>query len=227
MNGRLTRILVALPALAAWSLLATVGCEQNTGQPSALAEPPAADAEASSGQAPAEAAGDGAKATPEDREHITGAFGLTLGERFLPAMVAEVLGEEPQSYMKADRSQGQGTRFNVVPTIPDEHYNAYAVATNEAGMIYMIEGEFTPAEKASRCERARTLVDELAAKYGATTAASIDGTTYSFSNNEKSPSRNVTLFNNRCTLGYYRIVYYDHSLLWGDTAQDAAAEAKD
>ena len=179
MNERLTRILVAVFALTAWSFLAATGCEQNAGQPAGPTAQPAAeqapeaaavepaDTSPSAEQTAAEGAGEDAPPPEKALEPVTGAFGLTLGERFAPVVVAEVLGEEERSYMKADRSTGKATLYRIVPKAPDEHYNQYSATTNEAGLVYTIEGEFVPAEKESKCDLAKSLVDELRAKYGA------------------------------------------------------------
>lgn len=230
MNERLTRILVAVSALTAWGFLAGVGCEQNAGQPPAPAELTAqpaaepADTPVSNEQPSTEAAGEDAPVPEKTLEPITGAFGVTLGERFEPTMVAEVLGEEERRYMKADRSTGKATFFRIVPKTPDEHYTQYSATTNEGGLVYMIEGEFVPAEKGSTCEVAERLVGDLREKYGKPVGADMHGTAFAFRDTVQNPSREVKLSLNRCGFGHYRITYYDYSLLSDEDEPEATEE---
>ena len=93
---------------------------------------------------PGSASQSGTEKSPADdkpAEPITGAFGIPLGEPFVASMVAEVLGEQAQTYRGKDDAQLKGTLYRVKPNQPDQRFQAYSVKTTDKGLVYAIQGE--------------------------------------------------------------------------------------
>ena len=188
-----TKIALVLSLLAAGGLALAAGSEEDvkdkvpTGDAEQTAEsagaaPPAAeatgDAQTTAEAAPSEESGEAPKA--DEPAPVTGAFGIPLGERFEPCMVAKVLGEEEKTYRGADKAEHKGTLYRVEPRVPNAHFNAYAVETTADGFIYAIRGMYEPTEKASRCEVSKKLAEILTEKYGKPRGKGILGDWYAF-----------------------------------------------
>ena len=54
--------------------------------------------------------------TEKSPEPVTGAFGIPLGKRFEPCMVARVISQEEHNYQGLDKAKYQGTLYRVEPT---------------------------------------------------------------------------------------------------------------
>lgn len=75
-------------------------------------------------------------------EPINGAFGIPLGKRFEPSMVAKVLGEQEQSYKGQGGTKLKGKLLRIEPSKPDERFQQYSIKTTDAGIIYAIQGDY-------------------------------------------------------------------------------------
>jgi hypothetical protein len=165
----------------------------------------------------------------KEPEPITGAFGMTLGERFEASMVAKVLEQQEQSYRGAEGQELKGTLFVVEPSQPDQHFQNYSVKTTDNGTIYAIQADYQfereqveeKQEKAKQTKELRstckTAVKDIAAelreRYGKPRGMGWDGEWYVFRQTSESTDKRVRLFANRCRSGIYSIVYADEALL--------------
>ena len=79
-----------------------------------------------------------------DKAHelINGAFGIPLGKRFEPSMVAKVLGEQEHSYKGQGGTKLKGKLLRIEPSKPDERFQQYSIKTTDAGIIYAIQGDY-------------------------------------------------------------------------------------
>lgn len=164
-------------------------------------QPPAADEGAASAK----------EATPEkSAQPVTGAFGMTLGERFDPAMVAKVISQEERVYTGREKAKFKGTRYQVEPKAASEDFEKYWVDTTDQGIIYAIQGEYLQAGKGKECKKVtKRLATGLEAKYGKPRGKGMHGEWYSFRDMSRKAYRGVRLYANRCGSGRYSIVYSD------------------
>ena len=142
-------------------------------------------------------------------EPIAGAFGIPLGERFDPCMVAKVLSQEDKTYRGPDKEERKGILYRVEPKVTNTLLNTYAVATTAEGLIYSIRGDQEPAEPRPACEAPEALAAFLETKYGKPSETGPAGAWYSFSDRSRPASRVVRLHATRCGRGIYSIVYSD------------------
>jgi hypothetical protein len=185
------------------------------GAPGAGGEPAAEGTEtgeaAEAGTAEGAGLAEGAQEKEPEKEPtpVTGAFGIPLGERFDPCLVAKVLGEEPVTYRDADKSERKGTRYRVEPKVPNMHFNAYSVETTGDGVIYAIRGDHEPAAKESKCGVTKDIAASLEEKYGKPRGRSPFGHWYAFRDMSVEHYRGIRLYANRCRRGIYQILYGD------------------
>ncbi len=140
---------------------------------------------------------------------VTGAFGIPLGEPFGPCMVARIISEEPHTYRKAKDVQASGIRYQVEPKVPNPLFNGYSVLVNESGIVYAIQGEHEPAQKASVCDVTKRLAGALEEIYGKPRGQGALGAWYSFRDPSSAEYRGVRLYAPRCRNGRYSIQYSD------------------
>ena len=232
MNRELGTFLLASWLIAASGVAPALSAADTTGRQDA---PVQATGHAAAPQAAVRAAtlgvGVGGKgqdaAAPDDvptpgktSEPIAGAFGIPLGERFDPCMVAKVLSQEDKTYRGPDKEERKGILYRVEPKVTNTLLNTYAVATTAEGLIYSIRGDQEPAEPKPACEAPEALAAFLATKYGKPSETGPAGAWYSFSDRSRPASRVVRLHATRCGRGIYSIVYSD------DEARRVAPEAK-
>lgn len=150
-------------------------------------------------------------APPEHaRAPVTGAFGIPLGERFSPDLVARVIRQLEHSYRGADRAEQQGKRYWVEPKIPNPNFTSYSVSTTSDGIIYAIRGEYDAPDRASKCDVTETLAAFLEQKYGPPRGRGAAGDWYSFRDDSAADAfKGIRLYANRCARGGYAIVYSD------------------
>jgi hypothetical protein len=209
--------------------------------PAATAQENKTATQTSAGAAPEPAAPTGAAKTPADDkavEPVTGAFGIPLGEPFVPSMVAEVLGQQEQSYRGKDAAELKGTLYRVKPNQPDDRFQNYSVKTTDAGVVYAIEGDYqiepkqgNKQDKAKqgpgirkRCKDAvKSLAGELEARYGEPRGKGWNAEWFAFRQLSDTDNKSIRLYGNRCRTGIYRIVYTDEKLLHGMPAEAARA----
>ena len=151
---------------------------------------------------------------------VTGAFGIPLGERFDPCMVAKVLSQEEKTYRGPNKEERKGVLYRVEPKVTNTRFNTYAVATTADGIIYLIRADQEPAERKPACEVPKALATFLGAKYGETRDKGPVGQWYNFRDLSHRTYRGVRLHATRCGRGIYSIVYSD------DGARRGAPEAK-
>ena len=178
------------------------------------------------------------KVSADDKpaEPITGAFGIPLGEPFVPSLVAEVLGEQEHSYRGKDDAQLKGTLYRVKPNQPDERFQNYSVKTTEQGILYAIEGDYQIEPKAGnkqdkakqgpgirkQCKTTvKALAGELEAKYGKARSADGFGNWFSFRQFSDTDNKSIRLWAHHCRTGRYSVVYTDEKLLHGLPAKAA------
>ena len=142
-------------------------------------------------------------------EPVTGAFGITLGERFQRCSVDEVLSEEPKSYRVADAGEHEGLSYAVRPSTANAHFDRYQVLTNEHGVVYAIEAFFEDPEGASQCNVSAKVADLLEQKYGPPRGKGRLGDWYAFRDMTVDHYRGIRLISNRCRRGIYSIHYTD------------------
>ena len=247
MKKRLERSFLAMGMIAALSIAPLLAAE-----PEPQAEPTAAPIEArvtgKTGEAPSEAATaapesveDEAAAAdtsaPEEKpeiqgEPVTGAFGIPLGAKFEPCMVAKVLGEEAKIYRRRDKSEHQGTLYQVEPREPNPHFNTYSVLTTGDGRVYSIRAEHEPAEKASKCDLTKKLAAVLEEKYGRPRGRGMIGEWYAFRDMSAEVYRGIRLYAPKCRHGRYSIHYGDDAVKEApeteeETPGDATPESPD
>jgi hypothetical protein len=175
---------------------------------------------AAEGTDTADAAAEGAGEQPSSREkepekepeQVTGAFGIPLGERFEPCLVAKVLGEEPVTYRTADKTQRKGTRYLVEPKVPNLRFNTYAVDTTADGLIFAVRGDYVPEARESKCDVTKEIAASLEEKYGEPRGRSPYGHWYAFRDMSVKHYRGIRLYANRCRQGIYQIVYGDEGV---------------
>lgn len=139
------------------------------------------------------------------------AFGLTVGERFAPAMVAKVVGENEHRYRDRDKVEHKGTIYKIEPRLPQEAYNSYSVATTEGGVIYSITGVHADPAHAARCDVSRRLEAELEQKYGKPTREASSGV-LSYGEVTGKEFRGVYFVAPQCSSGRYSIIYTDDAV---------------
>lgn len=105
---------------------------------------------------------EGALASKKAFEPISGAFGITLSERFQPSMVAKVLSEQEQTYTGPDDTKLKGTLYRVEPSKPDTRFQQYSLKTTDKGIIYAILGDYQ--YKVKQDENSSALENQDAAK---------------------------------------------------------------
>ncbi len=149
---------------------------------------------------------------------VTGAFGIPLGERFEPCMVAKVISQEEKSYRGPNKVEAQGTLYRVEPKVPNTLFATYAVATTADGLIYAIRGDQEPAEPRPACEAPKALAAFLTTKYGKPSSVGPAGDWYGFRDRLRPNSRSVRLHATRCGRGIYSIVYSDDGVRLGASA---------
>jgi hypothetical protein len=173
------------------------------------AAPDAGDAAPDSGTDPAE--GDAAVAPEPEPEPapVTAAFGINLGEPFSPCMVAEVLGEESVTYRDADKAEQTGTRYRVVPKVPNSRFTDYAVDVNRGGIVYAVRASFESEGGENLCGITKELAASLEEKYGQPRGRDPFGSWTVFRDMSADHYRGIRLYSQRCRRGIYEIVYSD------------------
>jgi hypothetical protein len=192
------------------------------GSQGAGVEPKAANPEelpADAGAAPEAAAAEGKPPEP-----VTGAFGIPLGERFTPDLVAKVLREGERTYRAADKEQRIGTRYWVEPKITNPNFMSYGVDTTADGIIYAIWGEHEGPDRSSKCDLTKKLAAFLEHKYGKPRGKGAFGEWYSFRDMSVKAYRGIRLYANRCRRGIYSIVYSDDNVRLAQPATEPATQ---
>jgi hypothetical protein len=188
------------------------------------------DMEPGESDSPATTTGEAATGAETDsepeqaREPVTGAFGIPLGKRFEPCMVAEVLGEEERTYRGPDKTERIGTRYRVKPKVPNAHFTAYAVDTTSDGVIYAVGGEHEPEVRENKCAVTKELAAALEAKYGKPRGKGGFGEWYAFRDMSVDHYRGIRLYANRCRRGIYSIVYGDDGVKAAEDIPPAVVE---
>jgi hypothetical protein len=210
---------VASPAAVPSSGTATEGQTVTEEEAEPDEEAPAASGGAV-GAVPDAAASDSKPAAEQALQPISGAFGIPLGERFDPCMVAKVLSQEEKTYRGPNKEERKGILYRVEPKVTNTLFNTYAVATTADGVIYLIRGDQEPKERKPACEVPNTLAAFLGAKYGKMREKGPAGQWYNFRDMSRRTYRGVRLHATRCGRGIYSIVYSD------DEARRGAPGAK-
>jgi len=142
---------------------------------------------------------------------ITGAFGLTLGEKFAPYMVGKVLGQEQQTYKDRgeQKTEHTGTLYRVEPNVPNPYFNEYKVSTNQDGIIYSIIGKQIPQKPVNSCEETKQIALFLVGKYGKPRGRGMLGEWFTFREETEGPYRGLRFYAQRCRNGRYSVVYSD------------------
>ena len=182
-----------------------------------------------------------ASAEEKPPEPITGAFGITLGERFEPAVVTRVLDQKEQSYRGPDGAELKGSLFTVEPREPDERFQRYAIKTTSDGVIYAIEAEYqfeidksmSEQGKPKRSRKLRktckdtvkAMAKDYKARYGEPRGTGWDGEWYAFRQLGEGTDKSLRLYANRCRSGIYSAVFTDQALL-GIQAEQAKRQPK-
>jgi hypothetical protein len=192
-----------------------------SGGAEAVVAPTAADDQALAGAAAEQAAG---MPNAEEPAPIIGAFGITLGERFQPCMVAQVLGEEAITYRGADKAEHAGVRYRITPRVPNVQFTDYSVDTNADGVIYAIRGEHAPQARENTCAVTKELAAALTEKYGKPRGRGSFGEWYAFRDMSVDRYRGVRLYANRCRRGIYEIVYSDDAARMAEPSPSAVVE---
>ena len=206
-------------------LIFPFGAVAAQGAASVAAEAQPQPAQASAQQAPAASAVAEKASTPDKAaEPISGAFGITLGERFQPSMVAKVLGKEQQSYKGKDSQERKGSLLRIEPSNPDEHFQSYALKTSDDGVIYAIQGNYQFEVEAAkgkqagkvkksrvirkRCKDAvKNIASELESKYGKPRGRGWDGEWFTWRQFSDTSIKSLRLYAHRCRTGAYSILY--------------------
>lgn len=134
MNKPLASIIAALLIFPLAAVAAQIAGEE-------IAEPKLAPASTEPVPA-ATTATETAAAADKLPEPISGAFGIPLGKRFEPSMVARVLGEQEHSYKGQGGTKLKGKLLRIEPSKPDERFQQYSIKTTDAGIIYAIQGDY-------------------------------------------------------------------------------------
>lgn len=154
-------------------------------------------------------------------EPIAGAFGLALGDRFAPGLVAKVVSEQEYGYRDRDNVQRKGTVYKIEPKLPHEAFSSYLVATTAAGLIYSITGTYADPEKKSRCDLTQRLATELEQRHGKPREQGSPGD-WSFRDMSVEKYRGVRLYAPQCRSGRYSIIYSDDGARAGAPPSAAA-----
>ena len=153
------------------------------------------------------------KKAPDEasKAHITGAFGLTLGEKFAPYMVGKVLGQEPQTYKDRgeQKTEHTGTLYRVEPNVPNPYFNEYKISTNQDGIIYSITGKQMPEKPVNSCEETKQIALFLVGKYGKPRGRGMLGEWFTFRESTEGPYKGLRFYAQRCRNGRYSVVYSD------------------
>lgn len=167
-------------------------------------------AAAQKGESASAAAKESNQEPAQKPEPIAGAFGLKLGERFEPALVAKVLSKKEHAYRDPkNKVEVNGTLYKVEPTAPSDAYNQYLVATTPDGIIYSISGVYADSGNKPKCDVTKRLAAELEQKYGKPRGQGSFGNWYSFRDMTSEAYRGVRLNAPKCRSGRYSIVYSD------------------
>jgi len=172
-------------------------------------EPAAETKGADGGAAESAAEQDKEVATEKKPEPVTGAFGVPLGERFEPCMVAKIIGQEDKTYRGPDKVEQKGILYRVEPRVTNERFSAYSVETTRAGIIYAVHGDYESTDKQSKCDVTKQLAAFLEEKYGRPRGKGAYGEWYAFRDMSAELYRGVRLYANRCRRGIYSIIYSD------------------
>lgn len=148
-------------------------------------------------------------AAEKSTEPVTGAFGLPLGQRFDPCMVAKVISQEEHNYRGRDKAKLIGTLYRVEPKIPNRYFNQYLVKTTREGVIHTIQGDYGPREKVNLCKQTKHLAGLLEGKYGKPRGKGMLGDWYTFRDSASGPYRGVRFYAPKCRNGRYSISYSD------------------
>ncbi|MEW6518104.1 MAG: hypothetical protein AB1461_01695 [Thermodesulfobacteriota bacterium] len=148
-------------------------------------------------------------AAAKTAESVADAFGIPLGKRFAPSMVARVIGQEAHSYQGQDKTTHQGMLYRVEPAMPDSSFSHYTVKTNKDGVIYTIEADYQDADKQNLCKQTEQLARLLEGKYGKPRGKGMLGDWYVFRESGSGPYKGVRLYAPKCRLGRYSISYSD------------------
>lgn len=206
MNQQSARALVTVSMIAALGAAPPLSAADDT----ANKETPAQKA----GQ-PATAPKQEAGRPPEhEAEPITGAFGLKLGGRFEPAMVARVISKKEHAYRDPKKKvEVKGTLYKVEPKAPSDAYNEYLVATTPDGIIYSISGVYADPRNESKCDVTQRLAADLERKHGKPRGQGSFGNWYAFRDMSSDSYRGVRLYAPKCRSGRYSIVYSDDGVM--------------
>ena len=230
MNKTMTSMIAALLVFLSGPVFA-----QTAGQAPAELQQPGSE------QAPAEAVRTEQASIPEkEAEPITAAFGITLGERFEPSMVARVISEQPQKYRGPEGMELTGSLIQVEPARPDERFQRYEVKTTDKGIVYAIRAEYQfelkkakeDKDKAKRSTRFRktcknavkALAREFEGRYGKPRGKGWDGEWFAFRQSSETMDKSLRLYSNRCRTGIYSMVLTDEKVRRGNQAGEAGTK---
>jgi len=179
---------------------------------------------------------DKAPAADKAPEPITGAFGIALGARFEPSMVAKVLGEQEQTYRGAGGAELKGALVRVEPSQPDQRFQRYSLKTTKDGIIYAIQADYqleleqdnAKQDKAQRAKTVRStcktavkaLARELEARYGKARGKGWDGEWFVFRQTSDTSDMRLRLYGNRCRTGMYSLIYTDEKITGNTASRD-------
>jgi mRNA-degrading endonuclease RelE of RelBE toxin-antitoxin system len=166
-----------------------------------------------------------AAAEAKPGEPITGAFGITLGKPFSPAMVARVLDRQEKSYRGPDGAERTGSLIRIEPSQPDKRFLNYSLKTSDKGIVYAIEAEYQMElerdrpnpDQAKRSRKIRktcktavkNLAKELEDRHGKPRAAGLHDEWFAFRQFSESSNKGIDLYANQCRTGKYRVIYTD------------------
>jgi hypothetical protein len=153
---------------------------------------------------------------------VTGAFGITLGEKFEPYMVSKILGKTEKTYKGRDeqKTEHTGTQYQVEPHVPNPNFSEYTVLTNKDGIIYSIIGKQISDKPVNRCEETKQIAIFLMDKYGTPRGRGILGEWFAFRESLEGPYRGLRFYAQRCRNGRYSIVYSDDGAMMQEASED-------
>ena len=157
---------------------------------------------------------------------VTGAFGITLGEKFEPYMVAKVLGEKEKTYKDRgeQKTEHTGTEYQVEPHVPNPYFSEYSVLTNKDGIIYSIIGKQISDKPVKRCEDTKKIAIYLMDKYGKPRGRGILGEWFAFRESLEGPYKGLRFYAQRCRNGLYSIVYSDDGAMMQEFSETPDVE---
>ena len=160
---------------------------------------------------PDEGAGQEQAVAEKDKAPITGAFGITLGEKFEPYMVSKILSQSEKVYKDRgeEKSEHTGTQYQVEPNVPNAFFTEYTVLTNKDGIIYSVIGKQVHPKPVNTCEETKQIAIFLLDKYGKPKGRGILGEWFSFRDSDEGPYKGLRFYAQRCRNGRYSIVYSD------------------